>query len=172
MYALLHIYIYKHTYSRLLEITEKEKMCFYSLLKLNWILMQKHGALATCEMVKNENKSRASRHFGMPSILQTDFMLSTHSVPCITIQCLWPARRACSCSIDARNPTLVLQWHSKKKSTRSITICNPFEGSPAVVDGPQRGSGNYSTYSIECYVWEKKWFTECNNKTYVAWNLF
>ena len=24
----------------------------------------------------------------------------------------------------------------------------------------------------ECYVWEKKWFTECNNKTYVAGNLF
>ena len=24
---------------------------------------------------------------------------------------------------------------------------------------------------LECYVWEKKWFTECNNKTYLDWTL-
>ena len=32
----------------------------------------------------------------------------------------------------------------------------------------ERGSSNYSTYSIEYYVWEKKWLTDCNNKTYAA----
>ena len=65
----------------------------------------------------------------------------------------------------ANEKGFLLTFFSSRSQNKIFPVCLRFERTAPCT---QRGWSNYSTYSIECYVWEKKWFTECNNKTYVA----